>query len=124
MAAGILPREYQSWSEVQTQQVWPTPLAADANKADCTVPAIMRRVEKRQTLSLAMQVRMFPTQVASNTKAVALRTGGREPKSYLDSNNPTPGSLNPTWVEWLMGFPAEWTVLDASEMPLSRKSRK
>jgi DNA (cytosine-5)-methyltransferase 1 len=21
------------------------------------------------------------------------------------------GSLNPTWVEWLMGFPAEWTAL-------------
>jgi hypothetical protein len=22
------------------------------------------------------------------------------------------GSLNPTWVEWLMGFPAEWTDLE------------
>jgi len=22
------------------------------------------------------------------------------------------GSLNPTWVEWLMGFPLEWTALD------------
>jgi hypothetical protein len=29
------------------------------------------------------------------------------------------GPLNPTWVEWLMGFPAEWTALDASEMPSS-----
>jgi hypothetical protein len=34
------------------------------------------------------------------------------------------GSLNPTWVEWLMGYPAEWTVCDASAMPSSRKSRK
>lgn len=34
------------------------------------------------------------------------------------------GALNPTWVEWLMGFPAEWTALDASEMPSSRKSSK
>jgi hypothetical protein len=24
--------------------------------------------------------------------------------------------LNPTWVEWLMGFPLGWTVLDASAM--------
>jgi hypothetical protein len=31
------------------------------------------------------------------------------------------GSLNPTWVEWLMGFPLGWTALDASEMPSSRK---
>jgi hypothetical protein len=24
------------------------------------------------------------------------------------------GALNPTWVEWLMGWPLEWTALDAS----------
>jgi len=35
---------------------------------------------------------------------------------------PTGGSLNPTWVEWLMGFPPGWTALDASETPLSRRS--
>lgn len=34
------------------------------------------------------------------------------------------GQLNPMWVEWLMGFPLEWTALKPSEMPLSRKSRK
>jgi len=34
------------------------------------------------------------------------------------------GRLNPTWVEWLMGFPLTWTVLQASETPSSRKSRK
>jgi len=34
------------------------------------------------------------------------------------------GSLNPTWVEWLMGFPAGWTALKGSETPSSRKSRK
>lgn len=27
------------------------------------------------------------------------------------------GQLNPTWVEWLMGFPLEWTDLSASETP-------
>jgi hypothetical protein len=34
------------------------------------------------------------------------------------------GSLNPTWVEWLMGFPIEWTVLAPSVTQSSRKSRK
>jgi hypothetical protein len=29
----------------------------------------------------------------------------------------TPGALNPTWVEWLMGFPIGWTDLEASETP-------
>lgn len=34
------------------------------------------------------------------------------------------GQLNPTWVEWLMGFPLEWTACMASATPSSRKSRK
>jgi len=27
------------------------------------------------------------------------------------------GSLNPAWVEWLMGYPIGWTDLEDSEMP-------
>lgn len=34
------------------------------------------------------------------------------------------GTLNPTWVEWLMGFPLGWTELKDLAMPRSRKSRK
>jgi len=34
------------------------------------------------------------------------------------------GSLNPAWVEWLMGFPIGHTALEPSETPSSRKSRK
>ncbi len=30
--------------------------------------------------------------------------------------NPVGGQLNPTWVEWLQGFPIKWTVLDVSVM--------
>lgn len=32
------------------------------------------------------------------------------------------GKLNPTWVEWLMGFPLGWTDLEPSETQSSRKS--
>ncbi len=34
------------------------------------------------------------------------------------------GKLNPTWVEWLMNFPSEWTALDASETQWFRSKRK
>jgi hypothetical protein len=34
------------------------------------------------------------------------------------------GQLNPTWVEWLMGFPLGWTDLGRSVTRSSRKSRK
>jgi hypothetical protein len=32
------------------------------------------------------------------------------------------GSLNPTWVEWLMGYPPGWTDCEDLETPLSHKS--
>jgi hypothetical protein len=34
------------------------------------------------------------------------------------------GSLNPQWVEWLMGYPSGWTDLNVSETPSSRKSSR
>jgi DNA (cytosine-5)-methyltransferase 1 len=34
------------------------------------------------------------------------------------------GPLNPTWVEWLMGYPPGWTVLKDWATRSSRKSRK
>jgi hypothetical protein len=34
------------------------------------------------------------------------------------------GTLNPTWVEWLMGYPAGYTDLKHWEILSSRKSRK
>jgi hypothetical protein len=65
-----------------------------------------------------------------NLESVVARTGKMEGHSS--------GSLNPEWVEWLMGFPAGWTNLTVeelrpelktasldlkpSEMPLCRKS--
>jgi hypothetical protein len=33
------------------------------------------------------------------------------------------GSLNPTWVEWLMGYPLGWTVCEAWATRSSRRSR-
>jgi hypothetical protein len=33
------------------------------------------------------------------------------------------GSLNPTWVEWLMGYPLGWPDCAGSETPSSRRSR-
>jgi hypothetical protein len=33
------------------------------------------------------------------------------------------GQLNPTWVEWLMGFPLGWTDCQDSETPSSHKSQ-
>jgi hypothetical protein len=58
--------------------------------------------------------------------SVALPTPTANRRNGLQSHgvNVVAGSLNPTWVEWLMGFPLEWTALGASAMQSFRKSRK
>jgi len=76
-------------------RLWPTPSASDdRDRGNLSTPAIARRASKGKQLMLSMVV---------------------------DKNS---GALNPTWVEWLMGFPLGWTALDAWATPLSRKSRK
>jgi hypothetical protein len=39
--------------------------------------------------------------------------GQREERKAMQAGNG--GKLNPTWVEWLMGFPTGWTDLKDSE---------
>jgi hypothetical protein len=104
----------------QAVKMWPTPTARAT--ADC--PAERRR----NSPSLSSMAAMYPTPTArdyrSGSKAHWERRQGTRnlnDKIALEGNG---GQLNPTWVEWLMGFPAGWTVLGASEMPSSRKSRK
>ena len=65
----------------------------------------------------------FPTPCAIDAR------GGRTNKSLSPNAALRPtlakmidgGPLNPTWLEWLMGFPSGWTELDASAMPKSRR---
>ena len=44
------------------------------------------------------------------------RLRGTTPEEWAD------GTLNPQWVEWLMGYPAGWTDLKDSETPSFPKS--
>ncbi len=61
----------------------------------------------------------WPTPRASGGPTVYLRTrkdGGKNTnlEEVLGDRCPETvgGKLNPTWVEWLMGFPLEWTALE------------
>jgi site-specific DNA-cytosine methylase len=116
---------------VNTPHRWPTPVANQ--QAAASIPALLNeaaRLHPRGQWTLATQVaaehvhgnRMWPTPTVQD----ASNNGG--PSQYernsLPLNAVAGGSLNPTWVEWLMGFPLGWTALDASETPSSRKSSK
>jgi hypothetical protein len=75
---------------------------------------------------------MWPTPTACqghNNSAMNGGTAGRAMLAAAASSNEEAkamagGALNPTWVEWLMGFPLGWTVCDASGTRSSRRSSK
>lgn len=70
---------------------WSTPLAADGNKADCTLQAVERRALAGGWLSTAMQARLSG-QMPNGSHAETAR----------------PGQLNPAHSRWLMALPPEW----------------
>ena len=102
---------------------WPTPCTSDY-KGATSVDACQDWAERGTNLPEAVQlasVGRWPTPTA--------RLGDRyfDPARSNDLDDAvaasgTPGQLNPTWVEWLMGFPTGWTALDASETPSSPRS--
>ena len=69
---------------------FPTPQASDhRDRGNMSNPSVQRRVNIGKQISLSQSV------------------------------HPTSGQLNPTWVEWLMGWPLEWTDLKPLEMDKS-----
>jgi len=77
---------------------------------------------RRMQTSLQQAVRLWPTPTTrdhKDTGDLKIPVNGMLGRAVHPSK--TSGSLNPTWVEWLMGYPPEWTVCAPLEMPSSRK---
>ena len=67
------------------------------------------------SVSLGQAVQMWPTPLSSEHK-------GNQQMRDKHQNGLTAmigGQLNPMWVEWLMGWPIEWTDLKPLEMDKS-----
>lgn len=96
-------------------KLWPTPDANCGNRGPAKDPQATHRpsgAQRQMTINDA--VKMFPTPTSRMHK-----DNGKSP-SELNRNSETlavkaGGRLNPTWVEWLMGFPLGWTDLEDSE---------
>lgn len=70
---------------VKENYSWPTPNASDhRDRGNMSNPAIQRRIKLGKQVGLTMAVK----------------------------DKPGKGTLNPDWVEWLMGWPIGWTSLD------------
>ena len=93
----------------ETVALWPTPTARDYKDGSA---AACRNVPVNGLLGRAVhQDRLLTTPTASD--AVGTHGGGNSRSLRTDAG----GQLNPTWVEWLMGFPIGFTELKPSEMP-------
>lgn len=86
--------------QVAFMETFPTPKAS--RHEDC--PAERRR----HSPSLESYVVQFPTPTVKGNynRKGASKTSGNGLATVVG------GKLNPTWVEWLMGFPLGWTDLD------------
>lgn len=87
-------------------KLWQTPVADDA------VDRKTGKWNSRGEAKLSAQVKMLPTptvQDASNNGGPA-----QMERNALPLNAVAGGALNPTWVEWLMGWPLGWTDCGAS----------
>ncbi len=86
--------------------LWPTPIANDAQKL-----GTKRYAQGGMPLTAAVLLWPTPTaQDAKNNGAPAQMV-----RNTLPLNAQVGGALNPTWVEWLMGWPLGWTDLKLSE---------
>jgi hypothetical protein len=103
-----------------TVRLWPTPLAGDAHLSSKKEVAQKRIKEGKVTLSRAVQSQMWPTPRARDYK-----DGSSVPPSRVKKPGTatlgqkvameeikTTGSLNPDWVEWLMGYGQGYTDPD------------
>lgn len=104
---------------VNTPTRWPTPRAQETGNYQ-NVNRDVNGVSRGIALTLTGAVKKYPTPTASasaskgSSPASLVRKNGKSRvKDRLDhtvmaSNG---GQLNPTWVEWLMGWPLGWTDL-------------
>ena len=92
-----------------TVMFFPTPTKLDATCGDLEGKEF---TGTRHAMKLIQAAKLYATPQARD-----YRTGDKkqfaDPKRSQNLNDQIGGQLNPTWVEWLMGFPIGWTDLDA-----------
>jgi len=107
-------------------RMWPTPnVSGGGNPPHILVPYknhFVRRSGKKAHLSLDQAVKL-PTMTARDSRSFK---GNVPPPRHMGGISLTQtigGRLNPTWTEWLMGFPLSWTDCEDSATPSSHKSQ-
>jgi hypothetical protein len=83
----------------------------------------LKRLERRISEGAGSSSQHYPTPRVCSGK----RSSGMNRSEFYEKMgilNQSGGSLNPTWVEWLMGYPSEWTACEDWAIPLFRFRRE
>jgi hypothetical protein len=103
---------------VDAVRMWPTPCARDWKGANA--PEGLTRQDGKSRMDQLANAVAHPDLRFATPQARDSRTGSTErwdnPERSRNLNDQIGGQLNPTWVEWLMGWPIGWTDLKPLEM--------
>ena len=119
-----LPTDATAFSLLVHEENFPTPRSFSEMAATITPESVHNPKRRRGNLETEVGRRLWPTPTARDHKDGTAASCANVPVNSLLGRevhqNPQPGqsgSLNPQWVEWLMGFPEGWTDLEHSETP-------
>ncbi len=115
-SAGRVGKERLSLDTMARRGLWPTPVVDDS------VNRKKGKWNSRGEPQLSAAVMIWPTP----TKSDGMGGPGRGKAKQGGDNLRTSagGPLNPTWVEWLMGWPIGWTELNPLETGKYREWRQ
>jgi hypothetical protein len=88
-------------------KLWPTPCASEARQG------YQNRNNGKNGSQKSLSTVVIDAEKFATPQARDFRTGQQSrwenPERTRNLNDQIGGQLNPTWVEWLMGWPIEWT---------------
>jgi hypothetical protein len=98
---------------LSARTVWPTPTVGDSrNSRNATAnrsPGSSHHPGTTLSDAIRMAVQLWPTPGAANANDNARGSNAR--KAAQANGTYISGQLNPTWVEWLQGYPLGWTEI-------------
>jgi hypothetical protein len=102
--AGRVGKERHSLQSMAAKGLWPTPtVKGNHNRAGLSP-------RSGDGLATAVAAQMLPTPTSRDWRSGASNLHGKNSRPLNEVvHRSTPGRLNPTWVEWLMGLPLGWT---------------
>jgi hypothetical protein len=107
--------------KLSAQVMWPTPKANDAEKRGNFDTSNPRN-------GLPAAAKAWPTPTVNDSRNSTLPPSQAKhdniPGALLRDGEMAGGQLNPTWVEWLMGWPLGWTDLKPLETDRCRNAQQ